>query len=660
MSKNIERMKELIGLVNTANYNYYTLLKPTISDSEYDKLYYELVELEEQTGTVLPDSPTQRVGGVVQEKFNKHTHKVRLYSLDKVRSSNGIEEWVEEMKTFSPNTAFTLEYKFDGLQLVLEYENGYFVRATTRGNGTIGEDVTAQVKTIRTVPLSIAYKGNLIVQGEGMMTQSSLNEYNKTATEALKNARNGVAGAIRNLDPNETAKRNLDYFCYSILKCDEKFNTQEDMHNFLLENHFLTGDYFKVLYSADEIKEEIKKIDKVKTNLDVMIDGMVIKINDANVREEIGYTNKFPKWAIAYKFEAQEVSTILNDVIWQVGRTGRITPIAILEPTELAGATICRATLNNFDDILKKKVSINSRILIRRSNEVIPEVLGLLEEYSHSKQIEEPTTCPCCGSTLARRGPLLYCENRDGCKEQVIDRISHFACRDAMNIDGLSGKTISAFYENLGVSEPQDLYKLTKEQLLTLDKFKEKKADNIINAIKNSKEVDFHRFIFALGIPEVGSKTARDLSEKFNTLDELKCASVEELLEVKDIGDVIALNITQYFADEYNAKEIKELIDAGINIKYNSVEKVESELTGKKVVLTGTLNNYTRVEAGEIITKLGGEVVSSVSKNTDLVLAGAEAGSKLTKAKELNIKIINEEEFNNIIEKYNIIWYNST
>lgn len=485
------------------------------------------------------------------------------------------------------------------------------------------------------------------------MTQTSLKKYNESATETLKNARNGVAGAIRNLDPKETAKRNLDYFCYSILSCDRDFDTQEEVHNFLIENNFKTGDYFKLCSTIDEIQHEIDEVDKIKSELDVMIDGMVLKINDCSVREKIGYTNKFPKWAMAYKFEAQEVSTMLNDVIWQVGRTGRITPIAELEPTELAGATISRATLNNIEDIQKKKVMKHSRVLIRRSNEVIPEVLGLLEKYDNSTEIVEPTECPCCHQKTQKRGPLLFCTNRDGCKEQVVDRLSHFASRDAMNIEGLSMKTIEQFFDVFNITEPAGIYSLTKEDLLSLDKTKDKKAEKILLAINNSKKVSLPKFIFALGIQEVGGKTARDLAQKFGTIEKLKNATEEELLEVKDIGQIIAQNIVHFFEDEANIDEVNKLLEAGIEVEEANASVAESELTGKKIVLTGSLENYSRTEAGELLRGLGGEVVSSVSKNTDLVLAGSEAGSKLTKAKELGIKIIDEKEFIELLKKYN-------
>lgn len=646
----LQKMKDLIKEIEKHNYNYYVLDNPTISDAEYDKLYYSLVDLEKETGITLPYSPTLRVGDTVLEGFTKKKHEVTLYSLNKVRDFEELENWVNDMKKLADNIDFAVEYKFDGLQIVIEYNNGLFVSATTRGNGIIGEDVSLQVKTIKSVPLQIGYKGRLIVQGEGMMTNKSFEAYNKTAEEKLKNPRNAAAGAIRNLDPKETAKRNLDYFCYSILLCEGKeFQTQKEMHEFLIENGFKTGDYFKICKDVHEIIHCINEIDVIKSKLDVMIDGMVIKINKVAPREKIGWTAKFPKWALAYKFEAQEATTILKEVVWQVGRSGRVTPIANLEPVELAGATIQRATLNNIDDIKRKDVYENARVFIRRSNEVIPEIMGLAEKFENSKKIEAPSVCPSCGEKLTMKGPLLYCTNHLNCEAQVIDRLSHFASREAFNIEGLSDKTCKQFYENLNVRHLSDIFKISKEDLLKLDKFKEKKAENIINSINNSKKIDFHRFLFALGIGEVGVKTAKDLAKKFKNLSSLKNASLEEILEVNDIGEVIAQNIIDFFADEYNQNEIQRLFECGVEIKDDNGATNEQKLNGKIFVITGTLSK-PRNEFEKIIEDLGGKTSSSVSKNTDFVLAGENAGSKLSKAEQLNIKIINENEFNEMIK----------
>ena len=649
-NEKIKKMEELIREIEKHNYNYYVLDNPTISDSEYDKLYYSLVDLEKETGIILPYSPTQRVGDTVLEGFTKKRHEVPLYSLNKVRDFSDLEEWCNDIRKVDKTTDFAVEYKFDGLNLVIEYENGLFKSATTRGNGSIGEDVSLQVKTIKTVPLQIKFKGRLIVQGEGMMTNKSFAQYNKTATEKLKNPRNAVAGAIRNLDVKETAKRNLDFFCYSILLCEgEKFTTQKQMHEFLIENGFQTGNYFKICTDVKEIIHCINEIDLVKSKLDVMIDGMVIKVNNVAPREDIGFTAKFPKWAIAYKFEAQEATTLLKNVVWQVGRSGRVTPIAELEPVELAGATIRRATLNNIDDIRRKDVYINARVFVRRSNEVIPEIMGLAEKNENSVEIVEPDFCPCCKSKLVKKGPLLYCENHLGCRDQVVDRLSHFTSREAFNIEGLSEKTIEALYDNLGVRKESDLFKLKLEDLLKLENFQEKKSKNIINSLQNSKNVEFYRFLLALGIAEVGVKTAKDIAKHFKTLENLKNASKEEILKIDDIGEIIADNIYNFFKERYNIDEIDSLLGCGVKIKEVELLQTNPNITGKTFVLTGTLTK-PRGEVETLIESLGGKTSSSVSKNTDYVLAGESAGSKLDKARVLGVRIINEEEFNDLLK----------
>ena len=640
-----ERMEFLIKEIEKHNTNYYVLDNPTISDKEYDALYYELVDLEKELGFSYPNSPTHRVGGDVLKGFEKRTHKVRLYSLNKVRSIEELGEWIENMKKFSPNTLFALEYKYDGLQIVLEYEDGILQNATTRGNGIVGEDVTAQVKTIKSVPLEIPFKRKLIVQGEGMMTLSNLKKYNQTAEEKLKNARNAVAGAIRNLDPKVTAKRNLDYFCYSILLAEgKKFSSQIEMHQFLIDNNFQVGDFFATFSTIEEAKEYIYKIDEEKASLDILIDGLVFKINDVGVREEIGWTEKFPRWAIAFKFEAMEVSTKLLDVTWQVGRTGRITPIAILDPVEIAGVTVQRATLNNMDDIKKKKVKIGDRVFVRRSNEVIPEILGVAEVNQDAKEIKEIEFCPSCQAKLVKKGPILYCENKDGCKEQIVDKLTHFASRNAFNIEGFSIKTAETLFDKLNLRKLSDLFGLTQEDLLKLDKVKDKKSSNLIAQIEKSKDVELFRFLYALSIGEVGIKTARDIANNFRDLKSVMSASEADLAKIDDIGPIIAKNIYDYFKDEENLKEINALIEKGVKIK--EAKKNENQtLAGKKFVLTGTLSSFTRDEASEIILSMGGQVSSSVSKLTDFVLAGENAGSKLAKAQSLGVKIISEEEF---------------
>lgn len=652
MDKN-QRMQWLVGEINKHNKNYYVYDNPTISDAEYDALYYELVDLEKELGYSLPDSPTGRVGDYVLEGFKKHKHEVPLYSLNKVKDYEDLEKWINDMKkaTGNPAASFSMEYKYDGLKVVIEYNNGKYKQATTRGNGTIGEDVTLQVKTIKSVPLTIPFKGKMLVQGECMMTNSSFEEYNKTAEIPLKNPRNGVAGAVRNLDPKETEKRKLDYFCYDILLIDGvEFQSQKEMNEFIKQQGFKTDSYFKIINSLEDAVKEIEQVDKIKDNLDTMIDGMVIKVNDCSVRDDIGYTNKFPKWAMAWKFKAVELSTTLLDVAWQVGRTGKITPIAIMEPIELAGATVSRATLNNTQDIERKQISINSRIFVRRSNEVIPEVMGLAEISDNAKEIIAPTQCPSCNSILTRVGPNLFCTNHKGCFEQIIDRLSHFVSRDAFNIEGLSEKTIQVLNSQFGVAYPYQLFELKAEQLVGLEGFKDKKINNLIESIEKSKQIDWSNFIYSLGIMNIGKKSAFTLSKKFKDLEELKQADLETLTNIEDVGEIVATSIIEYFADADNLNNIKKLFELGVIINKPAETLTNSAFTNKSVVLTGALENYTRPDLTKLLLGIGANVTSSVSKKTDMVIAGTDAGSKLDKAKELGIRIIEENELLEILK----------
>ncbi|MDD3397723.1 MAG: NAD-dependent DNA ligase LigA [Clostridia bacterium] len=653
-NETIERMKWLVEEVSKHAYNYYVLDSPTISDKEYDLLYDELVMLEKQTGTVLPSSPTERVGGEILAGFKKYQHKFRLYSLDKCQNKEDLRDWVDDIKKVYPDADFTCEFKFDGLSLVCTYKDGYFVSAGTRGNGFVGENVTEQAKTIKSVPLKIDFKEELIVQGEAMITLSNLAKYNEKTTDPLKNARNAVAGAIRNLDPKETAKRNLDWFAYTIHFAKGKnFKSQEEMMAFLKENGFNTGNYFKICKTAEEIFKEIDKIDEMRNSSDILMDGVVIRLNNIAHRDEFGFTAKFPKWAMAYKFEAEEVSSILKDVVWHVGRTGKVTPIAEIEPVELAGATIKKATLNNISDIRKKQVEIGSRVFIRRSNEVIPEILGLAESLSGSKEIIAPTKCPSCNFDLVENGANLFCYNVDGCKQQIIERLSNFVSKEAMNIEGLSYSTITALYEKFNIKHLSEIYELSAQELLMLEGFKMKKANNVITAIQNSKNVPFHRFISALGIGGVGVKTSKDLASKFANFDELKNADMIKLLSVYNIGETIASNIYEYFRNDYNLTQINKLFENGVKIESNAnLRTFDTIFDNKLVVLTGTLEKYSRLEATELLEKFNAQVTSSVSKNTNYVIAGENSGSKVVKAESLGIKIINENEFYEIIKRF--------
>ncbi|MDD4408237.1 MAG: NAD-dependent DNA ligase LigA [Clostridia bacterium] len=653
-TNDLKRMEFLVEEVSKHGYNYYVLDSPTISDKEYDLIYDELVALEQETGVTLPNSPTQRVGGEILAGFKKYSHKFRLYSLDKCQTKQQLKSWVFDIKKHYPSADFTCEYKFDGLSLVCTYKNGYFVSAGTRGNGFVGEDVTKQARTIKTLPLKIDFKGELIVQGEAMIRLSNLEKYNKKTQEPLKNARNAVAGAIRNLDPKETAKRNLDWFVYTIHYAENKsFKTQAEMMGFLKSNGFDIGEYFKICKTAEEIFDEIDIIDGERKSSDILMDGVVIRLNDIAHRDEFGFTSKFPKWAIAYKFEAEEVSSILKDVIWQVGRTGKITPIGIISPVELAGATIKRATLNNIGDIKKKRVAIGSRVFIRRSNEVIPEILGLAELLPNSKDIVPPKNCPSCDTLLVENGANLFCPNFDDCKNQIIERLTNFTSKEAMNIEGLSISTITSLNEKFGVKHFSEIYELTENNFLLLENFKAKKARNIINAIEKSQKVPFHRFINALGIGGVGVKTSKDLAKKFANFDKLKNAEMNEILNIYNIGDVVASNIYEFFKNPYNLNQIDKLKENGVKITYgeNSL-RLNTIFDNKLVVLTGSLNDFSRLEATAILENFNAQVTTSVTKKTDLVIVGENAGSKLDKAKNLGIKIINEQEFKEIIEKF--------
>lgn len=636
----MDRMKELVALLNKYAYHYYVLDEPIVADKQYDELYNELLALEEKTGVRLPDSPTRRIGGDPIKEFRPHTHLHKLYSLDKCNSYDELRAWDEKIKKVAPETVYTLEYKLDGLTLCLTYDNGLFTGAATRGNGETGEDVTEQVLTIKSIPLSVPYKGRFEAQGEGIMRLSALEKYNRTAAEPLKNARNGVAGAIRNLDPKVTASRNLDVIFYNVNYVEgTSIPSQRDNIAFLKENGFKT----EKLFASGDMEKIIAEIEGVNRGaLDFLIDGMVIKVDDVALREKLGYTDKFPRWAMAYKFEAEETTTILKSVTWNVGRTGKLTPLAHLEPVELCGATIRKATLNNYGDILRKKVKIGSRVFIRRSNDVIPEILGVAED-NDGKPIVPPEVCPACGAKLYEDGAHIFCPNEYGCRPQVIGRLEHFTSKECMDIRGISEKSIAQLYDNLGVRSLIDLYSLTADELKTLDGFKDKKAENFVSSIEKSKSVPLDRFINALGIENVGKKSAKDLARVFGSIDALAAASREQLLAVPDVGEVVADCIAQYFAK--HAALIEKFQTIGIDPRYTGSEEKQN-LAGKTFVLTGTLAGYTRDEATAIIESRGAKVSGSVSKKTDYVLAGESAGSKLDKAARLGVKIIDENEFN--------------
>ncbi len=646
----MDKMRELVDKLNKYAYEYYVLDNPSVSDKEYDVLYDELKRLEQETGTVLFDSPTKRIGGEPISSFNKHQHIQRLYSLDKATTQEEVDNFFNKIKKIDDKEIeYTVEYKFDGLTICITYENGKFLRATTRGNGTVGEDVTAQVLTIKSFPMTINYTGTVEVQGEAIIRLSVLNKYNETAAEPLKNARNAVAGAIRNLDPKVTESRKPEIMFYNVnFMSDGELKSQVEHVEFLKKNGFKVHPFFRVCKSEEAVISAIKEVETSRKNLDILTDGAVIKVNDIEKRKVLGFTDKFPRWALAFKFEAEEITTILNDCIWQVGRTGKLTPLALLEPVELAGVTVKKATLNNYGDILRKGVKINSRVLVRRSNEVIPEILGVTEHYENSKEIMKPTVCPYCGTKIIENGANIFCPNTD-CRPRVIAKLTNFACKNGFNIDGFSEMTAGVFYDKFNSEKFSDLYKIPKKDLLSLEGFKELKSQNILSSIEKSKNVNFSNFIYALGIENVGKKTAEDLAKRFKTLNNFLQADYDTLISLSDIGEITAKSIKNYIDDEYNVNEIKELLSVGVVI--NEVkENVSNKFNGLKFVLTGTLPNYSREEASKIIVDNGGEVASSVSKKTSFVLYGESAGSKLDKAKDLGIKLITEEDFVNMLK----------
>lgn len=649
-----QRIRELVDKLNEYSKAYYVLDAPKISDKEYDELYDELLRLEEQSGIILPDSPTQRVGGDPLPCFEPHTHIHRLWSLDKVRTREDLIDWGRRVERLAesqhlPKVKYALEYKFDGLTINLTYEGGRLITGATRGNGIVGEDITPQIKTIRTVPLTIPFKGKMEVQGECYMKLSVLDEINKTTDEKLKNARNAAAGALRNLDPRITAKRRLDCYCYNVGYIEgKKLETQDEMLGFLRENGFTVSDYLVFCDDIETVCNEIDKAEESRPHLDFLIDGMVVKVRDFATREALGATEKFPRWAMAFKFAAEETTTTVRDITWEVGRTGKLTPRASFDPVELAGATIRHATLNNFDDIQRKRVGIGSRVFIRRSNDVIPEILSAVEGDVPERQVEKPTVCPACGAHVEHRGVHLYCTNSLSCAPQIAGRLAHYASRDAMDIDTFSEKTAALFVEELKLKSIPDLYDLGPQDYMGLQGFGERRINNLMAAIERSKDCTLGAFIFAIGIPNVGAKTAKDLARRFGTIEALRSATVEQLTEVPDVGEIVAQSIVEFFADPSIATQVDRLLAHGVKPRPEEVQQ-DSPISGKTIVVTGTLEKLDRRQAEALIESLGGKAAGSVSKKTDYVLAGESAGSKLTKARELGVRVLNEQEFFELI-----------
>ena len=663
-TNDLQRMRELIDKLNEASRRYYDQNESDISDDEWDAMYAELRGLEEKTGERMADSPTRRVGGAVMEGFEQHRHIARLWSMDKAQSEEEILAWAQRCEKQTndagglPKNSYCVEYKLDGLTVNLTYDGGKLVQAATRGNGEIGEAILPQAMTIRTIPLTIPFTGRMEVQGEGIMRLSELKKYNETAAEPLKNARNAAAGALRNLDPQVTASRHLDAFFYQIGYIEGmSFETQQDMLAFMKENGLNISPFVCPAQTIEEALKAVHEIEQKRETLDFLIDGATIKITDMRTREVLGTTDKFPRWSIAFKFPAQETVTKLLKITWEVGRTGKLTPLAHLSPVDICGVTVKRATLNNYDDICRKRVRIGSEVWVRRSNDVIPEIMGVVwdgEGEAPETDIQPPTVCPACGGELVKLredGVHLFCLNRTSCRPQAIARMAHFASRQGMDIETFSTRTAGLFYDELGVRSAADLYHLDREKLVALKGFGEKKAEKLFAELEKSKDCELDAFLFAIGIPNIGKKTAYDLMAHFGTLEALMGASEQELVDIEDVGGIVAASITEYFADEENRRFVNRLLEAGVRPQMHAQQDAGTLVEGMTFVLTGTLPTLSRAQAQEMIRKNGGKTTGSVSKKTSIVLAGESAGSKLDKARELGVRIIDEAQFLQMIEQ---------
>ena len=658
----MDRYEELIEIINEADYNYHTLDNPTITDQEYDKYFRELEEIEEKHPEWIKDySPTQHAGGKVIDSFNKVTHKIPMMSLSDVFSESEVVAFDERIKKEGINPKYVCELKIDGLSVSLLYEKGKLVRAATRGDGTTGEDITHNVKTIKSIPLKLTEEVDIEVRGEIFMNKKTLEELNKKRKEnnepLLQNCRNAAAGSIRQLDSKIAAERKLDNFIYHLPNPEDyNITTHMDAINYMKKLGFKTNPNNKLVNNINEIIEYIEEKGQERDSLPYDIDGVVIKVNDLNDQKKLGFTARYPKWATAYKFPAEEVLTKLTDIIFTVGRTGQITPNAVLEPVIVAGSTISRATLHNEDNIIAKDLKIGDIVSIRKAGDVIPEVVEVIKDRRTGKEKDFVMidTCPMCNTKLIKKeGQVDYFCPNNKCPARDIESLIHFVSRNAMNIDGLGDRIIEDFYNFGYIKNVVDIYLLKKheEDLKRLEGYGDKSVSNMLDAIEKSKSNSLERLLFGLGIPHVGEKTAKILCSNYKTLDNLMNASKEDLIEIDDIGDIIADSIIDFFNNSNNKEIINKLKDLNINTKYLGQEVIEDEnFSNKSFVLTGALTLFTRDEAKDIIESLGGKTVSSVSSKTDVVIVGDNPGSKYNKAKELGITIWTEEEFKDKID----------
>jgi len=664
MSLSIEsRVLELVKLINYHNQKYHVENNPEVSDYEYDKLYRELEELEEQRpDLVTPDSPTQRIGGSPVEAFNKVAHSMTLQSLADVFNKDEVLAFDKRViGVIKSNVEYVVEQKIDGLSVALEYENGVFVRGSTRGDGSVGEDVTSNLKTIKSIPLRLNTDISLIeVRGEVFMPKSEflkLNEEQELLDRALfANPRNAAAGSLRQLDSKITAKRNLDIFIFDILRAEGiSFGTHTEMLDYLKGLGFKVIAGYKLVKSVQEVIGIVNSIGEVRNSLPYDIDGAVIKVNSLAQREILGTTTKTPRWAVAYKYPAEKKTTKVIDIIINVGRTGVLTPNAVLLPVHIAGSTVSRATLHNLDYIRSKDIKIGDTVLVQKAGDIIPEVLEVISEKRDGTQIEfiMPDKCPVCESPVIQEdGEVAYRCVGIECPARLFRSIVHFASRDAMNIEGLGPAVTQALMDNGLVNEIPDLYYLTdkKDELIKMERMGKKSVENLLTSIEKSKSNNIDRLLFGFGIRHIGQRAAQLLSENFNSVDEIKNASVDDILKIDEFGLVMAQSVTKFFGHPQTVDTLMKLSAAGVNMKSVGIREISDErFKDLTFVLTGTLPTLKRDEASEIIKSMGGKVSKSVSKKTDYVLAGEEAGSKLEKAQQLGIKVIAEEEFKNMI-----------
>lgn len=657
-----KRIEELINLINYHNEKYYNQDSPEIEDFEYDNLMKELIKLEEENPELKRnDSPSNRVGGKPLDKFEQVVHKIPMLSLSNAYSWEDLKDFDSRVReAVGSDVEYVVEFKIDGLSVGLNYNNGIFESGATRGNGIVGENITKNLMTIKNIPLNIDEKGELTVRGEVYISKKDFEEINKIQEEQdqplYANPRNLAAGSLRQLDSKLTAKRPLDIFIFNLEDINSKqFKTHSESLEYLKQLGFHVSPEFKVFKTMDEIIEYIKYWTEHREDLGFGIDGMVIKVNNLAQREQMGYTAKSPRWAIAYKFPAERKETKLLDIVVEVGRTGTITPTAVLEPIRLAGTTVSRATLHNEDYINEKDIKINDTVLVQKAGDIIPQVVEVIKEKRTGEEMEfkMPEECPVCGEPTVRLEgeAAVKCINIS-CPAQIRRGIIHFASREAMDIDGLGESIITLLLKQDLIKDISDLYYLKKEQISVLERMGDKSATNLINAINKSKENDLWRFINGLGIKLIGTKAAKILASEFKDLDKLMSATEQELINLEEFGQTMADSVVEFFKEEKNISVIEKLKEAGVNTKLieSDDEDIPKIFEKMKIVLTGTLPTLKRNDAKEMIEKRGGKATSSVSKSTSFVLAGEEAGSKLTKANDLGIKVIDEEKFLQLID----------